>query len=704
MKTNLAYLLNLLTVPPGDLIYHLVTSVTLIVLVSVILIKHREAAMTQKRSLLIGGTILIIIQFFLIAFRFIIFKPNFYNSNIFVIIERLAASLTIIWLVWSFINTRQRKLPTILFSVLSVFLIVISLIFIFAKSYLAGIPFLNPKAMDFIWQIIALVLIIIGVIFAFSYRPPMAKVLILMLILLAVGHFVQIIMIHEMNGQMGAVRFSHILAFPWLLAMLKLFSTNNAHVPLERKQTPIKNASNALRVDDNAKGIVEMTADTKPDLVNLLLKINTAQTTQEKCQTIAQALSLSVIADICFLVKTPEEKEKIHIICGYDLIREAALKPDILASEDLPNILKAWEAQQILILSHEDAALRDAQTLSMLLNYHTVGNLLAYPLGSQGGVFFLSPYTGKRWTDKTFQLLNQIKDTLSSVLFTPEKLVETDQVTHQVQSQINTLILSTENLRAALADKENQLQEKDVLIKGLKAKYQIDKMEAMTQLEKMKQEIADLHSQIATQPDFASQIEQLQKEILDLSNEREQLQLELNRTKNMLRDLQTETGQTGPIRLSLESQVISLDSIAANARLRAAQQLQEHKIDLEIQNPDGRYLIKTDPELLQTALYELLTNAILASGIGGTIRLEQQLSLEMGMLTVQITDFGEGLTQAEQSALFSAQHESIPGIGSVQAIRNAIRAIRVLNGKIWLKSKKVSYTTFRFQIPVRIID
>ena len=94
----------------------------------------------------------------------------------------------------------------------------------------------------------------------------------------------------------------------------------------------------------------------------------------------------------------------------------------------------------------------------------------------------------------------------------------------------------------------------------------------------------------------------------------------------------------------------------------------------------------------------------MASEPGGRISLEQLLSLEMGMLTVQVTDYGEGLTQTEQTALFSAQHETIPGIGSVPAIRNAIRAIRVLNGKIWLKSKKASYTTFRFQIPVRIID
>jgi len=138
--------------------------------------------------------------------------------------------------------------------------------------------------------------------------------------------------------------------------------------------------------------------------------------------------------------------------------------------------------------------------------------------------------------------------------------------------------------------------------------------------------------------------------------------------------------------------------------LLAAPPMGQKDVDLEINNPDGRQMVKTDPELLQTALLELIMNAIMASDFGGTIRLDLTLSLEMGMLIIQVTDFGKGLTQTEQTALFSGQRQTIPGIGDVQSIRNAIRAIRVLNGKIWLRSKKSSYTTFRLQIPVRIID
>ena len=74
------------------------------------------------------------------------------------------------------------------------------------------------------------------------------------------------------------------------------------------------------------------------------------------------------------------------------------------------------------------------------------------------------------------------------------------------------------------------------------------------------------------------------------------------------------------------------------------------------------------------------------------------------MLIMQITDYGPGLTPDEQAALFSTEPPEIGGIGSLASIREAVRAIRVLNGKIWLKSKKDISTTFRVQLPVRIID
>jgi signal transduction histidine kinase len=142
----------------------------------------------------------------------------------------------------------------------------------------------------------------------------------------------------------------------------------------------------------------------------------------------------------------------------------------------------------------------------------------------------------------------------------------------------------------------------------------------------------------------------------------------------------------------------------ANVRLMIASQLAEKNINLEIINLDGHQLIKTNPELTQKVLFGLLDNAVKASSSGGKIQVSQELSLETGMLVIEVTDYGEGLTPEEQKSLFSGEPALNQGIGSINAIREAIRAIRILNGKIWLKSKKGLFTTFRVQLPVRIID
>jgi len=681
--------------------------------------------------------------------RFLLSTQNFDSTIFYHLAERLIATLTIIWLVWSFFDKDQREIPISFYLVITTTLVILAVVSVSVKPRLLQILPLSPLVLDLIWQLIALAMIVIGLMSAFLIRPPMMKILVLILLVLSCGHLLQILLINNMRWHMGAVRFAQIIGLPWLLAFTKHHSfdenplpENKIHPKTRLSKTPekiqsfwnsftskiglaksiiiawiesLKNRSpkeshpEILPEVETNKGYTNMPNNTKPALVNLLLRVNLAQTLQEKLQAIVHALSFSVVADICFLVNIPEETDKVHIVSGYDLIRELPLKPDILAMEDLPQLITAWNSQKTLALSQDDAQSHDAQTLAMLLNYHTIGNMLAFPLGLPertlaGGVIFLSPYTGKRWGESTVRLMEQIKDTLAAILFAPDPQEKMQYASNQAQLKIHSLIEAAEKLRTALLEKEAQIQAKETTIKGLKAKYQIDKMESMTRLERMKQKIAELNTQITSQQDFTFKLEQLHNENRQLIGQREQLQMELNRTKTMLKDLQTETGQTGPIRLSLENQIISLDSIAANARLRVASLLQKNNIDLEIHNPDGRLMIKTDPELLQTALFELLTNAILASEYGGTIKLEQKLTLEMGMLTIQVTDFGQGLTPAEQTALFSAQHDTIPGIGNVSSIRNAIRAIRVLNGKIWLKSKKVSFTTFRFQIPVRIID
>lgn len=750
MATTLSTLLNILATPPGDLVYHLVVSLILIITVVFTLINRGKANQgNQLKYFLIGCSIVLLLQLILFGLRSYNSDPIIRTGYFYPLMERLFSTLTIIWLVWSLLEEEHDYIPTSFYIILSITLIFLAVVSIFANPILIHLSIFKPLTLDLIWQCIALAMIIIGLLLAFFQHPTQKNLTILILILLASGHIVQILLVNEMRWFMGAVRLAQMVGLPVLLLWAKRASSSDDRITLaeaeseslfsaikEKSQLAVENVVSKFNTARSTslsrvkaltqrssktdqpvnhpemksdKGQVEMTLDTKPALVNQLLKINLAHTSEEKYQVIAQALSLSVVADICFLVKIPERTEKLHIVTGYDLIRETHFSPDVLAREDLPNIINAWNAHQALELSNDQAETRDILTLAMLIKYHSIGNLFAYPLGLPGkplagGVIFLSPYTGKRWGDKPAHLLDTIKDILAQILYRPDPKEQAQLALNQVQLQASNFMEEANALRTALAEKDVQLRENENQIKELTAKYQIEQLETTSSIEQMKRKIAEMTPQVGLGRGTDSTVEQLRTKIRQLTDEQEHLRIALNRANGMIKELQTEAGQTGPIRLSLESQIISLDSIAANVRLRVGSQIQQKDIVLEIHNPDGRQMVKTDPELLQTSLHALLINAIRASEPGGTIKLELILSFEMGMLIIQVTDHGEGLTQAEQTALFSAQHEDVPGIGDVQSIRSAIRSIRVLNGKIWLKSEKESFTTFRFQIPVRIID
>lgn len=699
MGIDFSAIFNILTNPPGDLIYHLVVTLSLIVTMGVAVVKTDQSPRGgQARHILIGCGTLLLLQIVLFSLRMLNAGTVAIIPLAVGIIERLTSALTIMWLVWTFFEQDTYFFFSGLNLFLSLALIFIASILIFLITLLPSFAANTENLLNILWQMGTLFIILIGLIIILAYRPHQWVVTAAMLFMLAAGHILQLTPAYSDTVAMGAVRFAQSLSLPWMMVLVQRLG-----------QQKIESAPEKELPEPEIEEKIQKLVDTKPDLMDLLLKIPLLETSEEKFNLVVRALSLSVVSDICLLLGVPEEKDEIYLIKGYDLIREEFISRQTLSHDDLPLIVNAWDENQILKLSNSDSDAPDAATIKRILKYHRFGNLFAYPLALPngepiGGVIFLSPYTNKQWGQDTSHLMDVIQETLTRLLFTADPLDQLKATLAQAQNEITRLIEEKESLSQKLKDKDADIDEQKAKIKQLKAKYQIEKLETVQQIEQLQEEIRGQVSQVTDHNEIRTKLEQMEMENRQLTAERDQLKIALARAKARITDLETQTGQTGPIRLSMQNQIISLDSIAANVRLRIASQLQQKNIDLKIINPDGRQMIKTDPELLQTAIVGLLENAIKASDPGGSVQLNQKLSFETGMLQIQVTDHGEGLTQAEQTAFFSADHVSIPGIGSVQSIRDAIRAIRVLNGKIWLRSKKNVFTTFRVQLPVRIID
>lgn len=707
MGFNQSAILTFFNNPSDALWAHLGAGLALLLLV--ILTGHqlmRSKRDPRTRQVLTGASILFLLQVFLGASTF--FTPD--SMMVKNTIIHVATGLTVVWITWTFLESKRPILHT------GIALLATFAIIFFAAGFLL-ILWLQPARLplevifaNMLWLMINLMLVCISMILLIIHRSTQWLVGLAILFAFSVGITAPIISNNFGPLQSGYAILARTLSLPWLLVLVQRFP--KGYNPSESR-TLAAEKTNDHRV-----------VDIKPTLIDLLLQINLETTRTEKLPAIVRALSLGTIADICYLAQCNRESDTITLTAGYDLIREVFLPTAAFTNADLPHITAAWSEGRVLKLSTGVSEIRDTETLAQLLKVAQVGHLLAYPLqctepSIEGGVVLLSPYTDKAWGVDTIHLLDNIKVTLTQVVYGKDPLETSIENLAEKSMLIQELYQTQKTLATALIEKEAALTELHNDLKQLKARYQIEKFESVQQIEALRKTIRQqrpLKSQSMAPPvsqepaqsvtprEIQSRVEYLNAQIRHLSEERDALKIALARAQAQIKHLQTQAGQTGPTQLSMDQQIITLDSVAANVQLKMASILQQKTLTLDLVNPDGRQMIKTDPELLQTVLEGLLENAAHASPHRDTIELTQTLSMETGMLIAEVTDHGNGLTAEEQTALFNARQESLPGIGSLSAIRRAIQAIRVLNGKIWLRSEKNQFTTFRIQLPVRIID
>lgn len=694
MRIYLAGLAELFASTPAALTSHLVAGLSLALFAYLKLFQlNKTADSAKQRRDAVGAGILLGVQVIQMIFTVFYLKEIALSAVSMGLVDQFALALTVIWVVWLCLAGDQPAKVNRSAALLSLAVLSGITLSVMLTLLLPGLQAENGNILNLLWTLGNFFLLAVGIILLAVQRPANWGLGVLILALTSLGLGLQMLIVGNTFGLMGLVRLSQAISLPWLLVL------TGRRARVGALAEPLQTA-----FPDDAKPV-----DTKPELVKQLLEINLTGSYEEKVKATVRALSLSVVADICYLVRLTANNETVELLAGYDLIREIALPSAVLQPEQLLHIMDAWADRRTLNLTDTRGDLRDADTLTLLLKYHRIGSLLAFPLhfadqATLGGLILLSPYTSKRWGGETVQLLEKVQATLTEVLFGPDPIEELRLENEQQLVAISDLKRSSSRLTLELEEKEQALEGLLTTLQQLKARYQLEKFESVQQMDAMQTELAALKGQPGRSAESERQLEQIQAEIRQITGEREGLRASLARANARIQHLENMAGQTGPIRLSTDNQIISLDSVAANVRLQTAAKLQQAKLTLEIANPDGRQMVKTDPELLGAILQGLIENAIAASPAGESIQLSQSLSPETGMLIAEVTDHGEGLSPEEQTALFSIGQDAGPGIGDLTAIRKAIRAVRLLHGKIWLRSSKNSYTTFRIQLPVRIID
>jgi signal transduction histidine kinase len=147
-------------------------------------------------------------------------------------------------------------------------------------------------------------------------------------------------------------------------------------------------------------------------------------------------------------------------------------------------------------------------------------------------------------------------------------------------------------------------------------------------------------------------------------------------------------------------------------------QLEDREISLELKLPDDLPAIQADPDHLRHALLHLLSNACLASAIGGQVQVQAAqsptASLEQeelsfngdGFVVVSIRDSGGGLSEDALTRVFDrARPSRTPdGLGESGAELSLARTlVEAHGGRLWVESERGVGTTFSLVLPVNNI-
>jgi GAF domain len=396
MGATLSQIFALLTTDAGRLTYHLVLAFSILGALYISLNQSPRQEVVQHRRLVFGFVLLLVFQLalFVVSGLADVWLP---------LLERAVTLLSLIIIAWMWAfpdSSPGADMAAVLLILLTITSAVLGALW-WQEQATGGMDF-NGSLPDKIAQAAALVIIFVGFLAIVSRRPVNWTLGLWMLLILAVGHAVQLFLMKESGDYPAVVRLAQMAAFSFLFALpLRL-----APLPLAEDQAEPGEAADAQPITPASR----LYAD--PQLWQSLPRLVSETDPERVCQTITSTVAKVMGADLCLLTMPPDESGKVVVRSGYELVRGRYLESLTLDSHSLPMLTSSLRMGRIRRLSIHGTS-PDMAGLARAYNLEHTGNMLFLPvLSSDGhplaGIIMLSPYSGKDWSHEEQSFLSQI--------------------------------------------------------------------------------------------------------------------------------------------------------------------------------------------------------------------------------------------------------------------------------------------------------
>jgi signal transduction histidine kinase len=724
---------TILSTPPGSLAYHLVLAFSIAGALQISLNHWRNSGYPQGRRMVIGlgGLLLARVGIFLTAG--LTWQATDLPLALLPILDRALTTLSLVLIIWLWTFPEPLRLAdaaTILLIFLTATLVVFTTLW---QSSAAGNGAFNGSSADWVWNGLALGVILIGGFLLLSRRPNGWGMGLGIIGLSFVGHLLHLLAPQLNSDYPSAVRLTQLAAYPLLLTLPQRFAPQ-IQPPKVEKQPLIQERRRY---------------STDPKVFQSFLMLADRAEPQEIQGVVTRIVSQAMLADLCLLATLSAERGKIIISHGYDLISESVLESDDLNAQQTPLLVTALRRGRPLRLPASSTS-AELLALSRALKIERSGPLMAAPLrvsvkDEPQGVILLSPYSNRSWSSEDETHLLNITRALSHLLQHADQIKE-------LEEQLARGRQSAQSLQSQVEQNQRQLLELQTQLNTLEAQPAPSQGEAeglkeMTAaLETAQQTITRLRAEnerlarsAAGQPvgtESASKgknaaviaaitqdLRQPMSSVLGYADlllgesvgilgalQRkflERIKASGERMRDLVGDLfETVSSEAGQVELA--PRPVDLSLVIDESIAYAAPQLREKSIALRIDMPEQLPQLHADLEALQQVLVNLLQNAGSVTPPRGEISLRARLERgddQQDYVFLQVSDMGGGIPPEDLKRLFSRGYRpetmTLRGVGEDGVgLAVAKTLIEAHGGRIWVDTEMGRGSTFSVLLPV----
>jgi len=492
---------NLLTAPPGNLIYHLVVVFSLAGGFQAAAYHYRASEFPQLRRTVIGLGLLLLVQISLFLVSGLGWQGLVDPLRILPPIDRAMLALSLVWVIWLWAFPepgRTADAATLLLSVLVVTAMTLGL-----ASWLTGAaqPF-NLTFQNSLWHMAALALIVLGGILLGIRQPNGWGNGIAFLGLAFLGHLVALFGDSSAGSFSGAARLAYLAAYPLLMTLPQRYPAPSTMTA--PRQTVRRSVTS--RADVKSQPVPAGEADsgdrrrgsTDPKTFHALLDLAGELNAARISHLLTRAVAQTMLADLTFLFYLTEDKNQLVLASGYDLIREESLEGTTIDKSAIPLLANAMQRGRPLRLPASGTS-PDLKALGDLLGLSNPGHLMHVPILTPdkeplGGLLLLSPYSDRLWNadDQTF--LANISSSLVPVIERGQRLTTLEGRFESMESTIEAARAQVEALSAKNTELTKQLEA------------------ALQESDRGQEQAQNLAALLAVQEESQQTIQQLQQE------------------------------------------------------------------------------------------------------------------------------------------------------------------------------------------------